>query len=168
MFSLVSEIWNFAKLNLETLGHHIWMAYLKTCIVCIMLLCSIVLEWVACPRCSENIKNVEWCIVWILSTYLFWTWLKHQLLATVCSCLAPAAAGQKWNCRLQIVCINNLIVCFFSKHQLVKPVTCPMKLKAVEQMILERNNFDFLQTPYLTEVSYEQVTSTIIIKCCHM
>lgn len=114
MFSLVSEIWNFAKLNLETLGHHTWMAYLKTCIVCIMLLCSVVLEWVACPRCSENIKNVEWCIVWILSTYLFWTWLKHQLLATVCSCLAPAAAGQKWNCRLQIVCINNLIVCFLA------------------------------------------------------
>jgi len=27
-----------------------------------------------------------------------------------------------------------------------------MKLKAVEQMILERNNFDILQTPYLTEV----------------
>lgn len=26
-----------------------------------------------------------------------------------------------------------------------------MKLKAVEQMLLERNNFELLQTPYLTE-----------------
>ena len=41
---------------------------------------------------------------------------------------------------------------FGSKHQLVKPITCSMKLKAVEQLLLQRQNFDFLQTPYLTEV----------------
>lgn len=83
-----------------------------------------------------------------------------QLLGTCCC---------RSEMKLQIAdSLYKQLVCFFSKHQLVKPVTCPMKLKAVEQMILERNNFDFLQTPYLTEVSYEQVTSTIIIKCCHM
>jgi len=41
-----------------------------------------------------------------------------------------------------------------SKHQLVKPITCAMKLRAVEQLLLERDNFELLQTPYLTEVCY--------------
>jgi len=51
-------------------------------------------------------------------------------------------------------------LCLFgSKHQLVKPVTCIMKLKAVEQLLLERDNFDVLQTPYLTEVCEEKVLS---------
>ena len=50
------------------------------------------------------------------------------------------------------IIIIVFIVCTNSKHQLVKPVTCGMKLKAVEKMLLERDNYELLQTPWLSEV----------------
>ena len=38
-----------------------------------------------------------------------------------------------------------------------------MKLKAVEQLLLERDNFDVLQTPYLTEVCEDKVLSVLLM-----
>jgi len=37
------------------------------------------------------------------------------------------------------------------KHQLVKPVTLSMKKAAIAQLCLEKQNFELLQNPYLTE-----------------
>jgi len=34
-----------------------------------------------------------------------------------------------------------------------------MKLKAVEQLLLERDNYELLQTPYLTEVCKQRMFS---------
>ena len=53
---------------------------------------------------------------------------------------------------LRLFSVINKLCLFVSKHQLVKPITCSMKLKAIEQLLLERDNFELLQMPYLSEV----------------